>query len=59
MGRKKDPDKPARRLLPVRYAPSAIELFDRLAEEHNLDRSEVVRRLTARGWKSLNPGEAP
>lgn len=59
MPRKKDPLNPPRVNLGVRYAPSAVELFDALAAEHNMDRSEVVRRLTARGYRSLKAGEKP
>lgn len=59
MGRKKNPEKPPRVLVSVRYTKGALAVFDRLAAEHELDRSEVIRRLAARGWRSLKPGEAP
>lgn len=59
MPRKKDPEKPPRTVVSVRYTPGALEVIDRLAAEFELDRSEVIRRLGARGWRSLKPGESP
>lgn len=60
MGRPKNPpDRPARVPVGVRFSPPALAIFDKLAAEHGMDRSEVVRRLAARGYRSLKTGEKP
>jgi hypothetical protein len=59
MPRKRDPAKPPRVNVGVRFNPNAVALFDELAARWGLDRSEVVRRLAARGYAGLKNGERP